>query len=253
MQNDIAYMALSTITLNNMDQEIKIKKHFMNNYPWLKEIYHYLQSKSKAYPWLDFYTLREEFTRRLNFASYKVNQAIETIFMTRTTKRSDHDPDHFPANGLSRYMFLESMVRIAVYLYSSEKTSQGSAGEAEYDHVKKDMASAFNHFLTNKLKQYHADLEVKWDEFRKNVVWQQGVEEVFTLNDKGTRDIYSMYSKNNRDYVLKPHNATWMIYEDCEQLFKRDSSFRMPKKVIREAYAMCKMTVVSEHDSKGLQ
>ena len=107
-------------------------------------------------------------------------------------------------------------------------------------------------FINNKLKQYHESLDIKWNDFRSNYIWQHDVEELFTLNESGIRKIYTEYSHHNRDYVLKPHNATWMIYEDCEELLKFDCQLNMNRFIIREAFALSKMPVNQEHDSKAL-
>ena len=91
--------------------------------PWLKEIYHYLQSKSKVFPWVDYFCFREEFLKKIGVSNQSEISAIEQLVMKNTisgNRERGTDNDNFPSNALSRYMFLEMVIRIGQYLYISQ-------------------------------------------------------------------------------------------------------------------------------------
>ena len=51
----------------------------------------------------------------------------------------------------------------------------------------------------------------------------------------------------------KTYNADYMVYEDCEKLMKVDCPLKISRYTVREAYALCKMTVISELEEKGIE
>ena len=71
------------------------------------------------------------------------------------------------------------------------------------------------------------------------------------MNQSYVDNIYSMYMKKNQDTETKAHNAIYVGLVDCIQLLKVDTRLNVPKRMIRQAFAMCKMTVEKEHDSEG--
>ena len=90
---------------------------------WMKEIYHYLQSKSKVFPWIDYYCFREEFLKKIGVENHTELSAIEQLVMKNTiagSKERSTDSDLFPSNALSRFMYLEMVIRIGQYLYISQ-------------------------------------------------------------------------------------------------------------------------------------
>ena len=74
---------------------------------------------------------------------------------------------------------------------------------------------------------------------------------VLSMNEDALRKLYEMYSKTNRGTDKKPHNADYMTYIDCEQLFRDDCPLMLSRFLLREAYSLCKMTVVNELDAQG--
>ena len=49
----------------------------------------------------------------------------------------------------------------------------------------------------------------------------------------------------------KPHNADFMTVNECIQMLKFDTPLALTRAMIRQAFALCKMTVINELDSKG--
>ena len=62
---------MKDITNEDKHEERLILKHALIKYEMLTEIYHWLQSKSKLYPWIDNYTFREKFIKELNILDSK--------------------------------------------------------------------------------------------------------------------------------------------------------------------------------------
>jgi len=42
-----------------------------------------------------------------------------------------------------------------------------------------------------------------------------------------------------------------MVYADCVQLLNKDSKLKLSKYFIKEAFALCKMTVIAELEPEG--
>jgi len=61
-----------------------------------------------------------------------------------------------------------------------------------------------------------------------------------------------MKSLEGRDTKLKPHNADWMIIEDCISLFREDCQLRLPLKMIKEAFGLSQGNVINELDKDAL-
>jgi len=71
------------------------------------------------------------------------------------------------------------------------------------------------------------------------------------MNEKPIGEIYRMYAKMNWGENGKPYNADFMTVHECLQLFKFDSPLALTRAMIRQAFALCKMTVVNELDKKS--
>ena len=71
------------------------------------------------------------------------------------------------------------------------------------------------------------------------------------MNLTSIEKIYNKYGKMNQDTRSKGHDAEYMAYVDCVQLLRRDSKLRLSTYMIREAYAMCKTTVLDELGPDG--
>ena len=63
--------------------------------------------------------------------------------------------------------------------------------------------------------------------------------------------LYKHYSMMNWGQNGKPYNCDFMTVHECIQLFKFDSPLALTRAMIRQAFALCKMTVVNETDKKA--
>ena len=55
----------------------------------------------------------------------------------------------------------------------------------------------------------------------------------------------------NQDTRYKGHDDEYIAIVDCIQLLRKDSLLKMSTYIIREAFAMCKMTVIDELSHEG--
>lgn len=65
-ERDTKILDLKDLTNNDSGVEENLVKHMVVNYQMLTETYHFLQSLSKAYPWIDNLTFREKFVKQMD-------------------------------------------------------------------------------------------------------------------------------------------------------------------------------------------
>ena len=68
------------------------------------------------------------------------------------------------------------------------------------------------------------------------------------MNETKLRELYAMYSANERGQGGKSHNCDYMVLEDCIKLFTKDKVLAIKPALIKVAFAMSKMTVIEESD-----
>ena len=101
------------------------------------------------------------------------------------------------------------------------------------------------------MKQFLEENNIDWQTFRDDKLYDPDVELVFTMNLSNVNKLYDTYSKMNQDTEWKPYAHEYVCLQDCIQLLKIDSVYKLNKKVIRQAFAMCKQTVINEIDQEG--
>ena len=74
---------------------------------------------------------------------------------------------------------------------------------------------------------------------------------MFTMNEKALHQLYRMYGQMNQGKNGKPHTADFMTVYECVQLMKYDSPLKLTRATIRQAFALCKMSVINELDKKS--
>ena len=141
---------MQDVSDEDRNEEKLILKHALIRYEMLTEIYHWLQSKSKAYPWIDNHTFREKFIKKLDVLDVKFfnMQKFEVLMSyAKFTSRFDGklDPRYVDIpHGISRFMFIELLFRIAKFLYST--TSQLTKTEV---HLMRESMSDTERVLTS--------------------------------------------------------------------------------------------------------
>ena len=101
------------------------------------------------------------------------------------------------------------------------------------------------------LKPYYVKVRREFAEFREDKLWDSSVEVIFTMNEKALTELYRNYAAMNWGKNGKPFKADFMTVHECLQLLKFDSPLKLERAIIRQAFALCKMTVVNEFDSKA--
>ena len=155
--------------------------------------------------------------------------------------------------GFARFQFFELCLRLAKYLFATrkdEKEGNEIVGKLS-DHV--TVTQAFRMFVDTVLKDYKEGLNINWQRFRDDKLSDEDVELVFTMNLSFVDRIYSKYAKLNLDTATKPHDADYLAFVDCEQLLRFDSKLQLRRRVIKEAFSMCKGTVANELDPEGMR
>ena len=90
-------------------------------YSDLKEVFHYLQQYSSAYPRVDIRTLRERFVRKLpmNTMVTSLNK-IDIIISTIHSYAQRNNEFEKGQHGFSRHMCIELVLRLAKFIYASD-------------------------------------------------------------------------------------------------------------------------------------
>ena len=139
-------------------------------------------------------------------------------------------------------MCIEVIFRLAKH-YTKDygtKTSQ------KIDLYGMTVQSALVQFIKNKLAHFKDRMNINWQPFRDTKLNNRDVELLFTMNLDAIDQIYLKYSKMNKDTQWKAFNEEHLCYIDCEQMLMRDSILHISRATVREAFAMCKMTVINE-------
>ena len=71
------------------------------------------------------------------------------------------------------------------------------------------------------------------------------------MNINNIDRIYNKYAKMNQDTSSKGYDEEYVAYIDCVQLMRKDSLMKISTRIIKEAFAMCKMTVLDELSHEG--
>ena len=131
LEYDTGFLELREIT-NDANEDRLILKHATINYSMLTEIYHYLQCRSKAYPWIDTLTLHEQFIKEMDIIStdnsptplnlHKFEVLMAQICYTNGWEERVESRWVKKPNGISRYLFMDMLIRIAKVFYSTPET-----------------------------------------------------------------------------------------------------------------------------------
>ena len=101
------------------EQQRKIKGELANYLYMLKEIYHYLQSKSKIAPWVDANLVRKTFIDDMKIGGNNLltNASLHNIILETCVQgeRARNEPPT-RTKKLCRYQFIEIIIRFAVHL-----------------------------------------------------------------------------------------------------------------------------------------
>ena len=175
------------------DEEDLVKVHeiIAENFAALKKIFIYLSSKS-SYPaltQLDY----SHFVQKSKIIDRNVNiSAVDRAFIgTNVIPRGGPEVPNNPGNALSRFQFLEIIVRLA-----TEKFRGPGYVETFHESVTKLLHECI-------FPNFHPD---PWQEFRDEHLWTLDVNDIFEVNLDNLFRIYKEYFTQIKKY---------MNLEDC--------------------------------------
>ena len=258
-QHDVKLIPANEITLMDQMDAKTLLQAMQMKYSDLKEVFHYLQQYSTAYPRVDILTLRNRFVRKLAINTMAMNlNKIDIIISTIYSYAQRHSEFEKGAHGFSRHMFIELVLRLAKFTYASdlEKNEQNEALHGRFEGDKDAVircTEAFELFYPAVIEPFIKATNINWTAFRDANLNDPNVELVFTMNMPGIESVYKYCSKMHQPSDLKKANEDFMIREDCIQLLHDECLLRVPKDIVGQAFAMCKMTVTNDTDPEGLK
>ena len=132
IQKDLALMDLKDIVNGDEAESKSIIKQAQVNYQMMIEIYHWLQSRSKLYPWIDNNTFRVSFIKKLKIINisegFNMSKFEVLLAQAQSSNRDKNkNGDIALPNGICRYQFLELILRTAKFLYSTKEIQSKKA------------------------------------------------------------------------------------------------------------------------------
>lgn len=88
----------------------------------IKEVFHYLQAKSKNFPFIDGKVIKQHLFEKMEFmhSTYMFRHSLWTL-LEETCKQSVYAKDQFKSNYyLNRAMFTELLFRMGFLLFSNQ-------------------------------------------------------------------------------------------------------------------------------------
>ena len=133
--------------------------------------------------------------------------------------------DDNPANALSRFEFLEILVRLA---------------QAKFKET--GLCSTFEESMTRLLDEFIFPLAnpEPWQEFRDELLWTLDVNDVLEANLEGLKKVYTHYHEPRKKF---------MTMGDAMGLMMRDTNLGLIDKDAVYCFGMSKMSVILEQDN----
>ena len=205
MSNDSKCLNIQKICEYREEEERVIVKQIAINYQLIKDIYTLLQSRSRAYPFVDTFTFRQYFVRKLGLLDedfYKVSN-FDVLLNQVMSNNKDITLDgvRVPKGSFCRYQFLELTIRMGKFLFSTgymyRKGGRQNYSLDEGNHDEVSVQRSLFVFIEEYLKPYYEKVRRDFAEFREEKLWDPEVEVVFTMNEQGVNAIYKLYSEMN--------------------------------------------------------
>ena len=141
----------------------KIKKTVQLQMPLIKEIFIYLQGKSKRYPYIDHHTYWEHFLTAAHFNMEQIDKATYGMILSR----ADHSASQIannPSSMMCRATFTESLVYLAKYIYCDTVDTKELNG-SEFELV--GINRALQWLISEKLKTFFLESNIGRQVFRE--------------------------------------------------------------------------------------
>ena len=108
-------------------------------------------------------------------------------------------------------------------------------------------------FIEEDLKPFYLHIKQDFTDFREDKLYDDSVKTVFTMNEQAIGQLYRHYGMMNQGQNGKPFDSQIVTVHEVLQLFKFDSPLALTRGMIRQAFSLCKMTIVNELDKKSTQ
>ena len=129
VEYDSGFLELGFLTDNDPSEERQLMKHVAMNYTMLTQIYHYMQCRSRAYPWIDNYTFREYFIDSMDILGTGGNfNLAKCDILMASLRYSPHWNSKVDSrfverpHGISRFQFIEILLRISKLMYGTAES-----------------------------------------------------------------------------------------------------------------------------------
>ena len=141
----------------------------------LKEIYAFLQSKSRTFPWVEATVVKEHFIDKIGLGNKNLVTTASLYNITLETcvqgEKARGSTSHFDrVRKLCRYQFIEILVRFAIFLFCNTALRSGMQGMAQHkddpDFIEKQKyqnltpAQAFYIFIESKVRPYFNEMSI---------------------------------------------------------------------------------------------
>ena len=134
-KNDLCVIKLDALDATSQEVQ-KTENLIMNQIPLLKEIFTHLQGLSKKYPYIDSFTIREHFFKKLQgFSLTRYDYESFDAIMAKAI-HSGQNIEGIPGGGnFCRGTFIEIIVRLAHHFFSAHVTEKDKQGKEGFNHV----------------------------------------------------------------------------------------------------------------------
>ena len=122
MNHDARLLNLARICEGRADEEKVVDKQVRINYQVMKDVFTLLQSRSKAYPFVDTFAFRHYFVREIGLlddSHYKLSNFDVLLNEVTSGNSGNVDGVRVPPGCVCRYQFIELLIRMSKFLYST--------------------------------------------------------------------------------------------------------------------------------------
>ena len=149
-----------------------------------------MQGLSKKYPYVDSFTIREHFFKKLPGKNKLTRFDWESFdAILAKAEYSGRNIEGVPGGGhFCRGTFIEIVVRMAHHFFSALVVDRD---KKDNEFQKVPLSRSFGTFLEQKLSQYFVDQGLNRSSFKEEQLWDREVDMVFSINQKSIKQIFS--------------------------------------------------------------
>ena len=222
--------------------------------PIFLDIFVYLQGFSTTYPLISGKVMKEQFLAKIHEIDFTSvtginleNIMIECIVQNKLAGKGKKSVRLGDVN-FNRAVFLEFIVRVAIYMYTSKQAkSSGAVSSANVVQENKEeefkeltISQAFYVFYEAKIKPFYEKIDFTPNRFREEELWTLKIEKIYTVNEAGIKALFDKYAVRG---------SPWMELDGCQRMI-RESVLEIDPELVHKAFIMSKQVVVNERDEK---